>query len=95
MSKEQIEELARDIDEFCQRELGTEFNDDILTNFAEHLYAQDYRKQRYGEWIDADICAEDMYCSVCGGISPVDCEKEAFFKSNYCPSCGAKMKGGE
>ena len=93
--QKQIEEIARDIDEFCQKELGAVFNDDILANFAEHLYNAGCRKQSEGEWIDADICAEDMYCSVCGGISPVDCEKEAFFKSNYCPSCGAKMKGGE
>ena len=51
------------------------------------------RSEVEGEWIGADICAEDMYCSVCGGIAPVDCEKEAFYKSNYCPNCGAKMKG--
>ena len=54
----------------------------------------EYRKQSEGEWLDIDICAEDMYCSVCGGIAPVDCEKEEFYKSNFCPNCGAKMKGG-
>ena len=58
------------------------------------LYNVGYRKQSKGEWLDTDICAEDMYCSVCGGIAPVDCEKEEFYKSNFCPNCGAKMKGG-
>lgn len=61
----------------------------------EELYNAGYRKQSEGEWVDIDICAEDMYCSVCGGIAPVDCEKEEFYKSNFCPNCGAHMKGGE
>lgn len=84
MSKEQIEETAKAIDEFCQKELGTEFNDDILTNFAKHLYNADYRKQSEGEWFDKGSLS--CRCSRCGGKS----NKE----SRFCPNCGAKMKGG-
>ena len=67
---------------------------DVPKEYADHTIPRS-KGVSEGEWIGADICAEDMYCSVCSGIAPVDCEKEAFFKSNYCPSCGAKMKGGE
>ena len=39
-----------------------------------------------GEWMpDFDI----VHCSVCGA------EELAREKSNYCPSCGARMKGAE
>ena len=96
MSKEkQIEEMARVLCgmasscDKCMFKKGNcyEYNE------AEEIYNAGYRKQSEGEWLDTDICAEDMYCSVCGGIAPVDCEKEEFYKSNFCPNCGAKMKG--
>jgi hypothetical protein len=60
---------------------------------AERLYNNGYRKQIEGEWVSN--CQTDEYiCSLCGGFSPIDCEKENFYKSNFCPNCGAKMKGG-
>lgn len=90
--KEQIEEMARDLANH-----SFFYNGGCMMNYsltAKLLYNAGYRKQKEGEWQELDICAEDMYCSVCGGIAPVDCEKEAFYKSNFCPNCGAKMKGG-
>lgn len=59
---------------------------------ANILYNAGYRKERQGEWI-TDKYTEAIYCSVCNGLAPVDCEKERFFKSDYCPDCGARMKG--
>lgn len=50
--------------------------------------------EKQGEWI-TDKYTEAVYCSVCNGIAPVDCEKERFFQSDYCPECGSKMKGAE
>jgi hypothetical protein len=48
---------------------------------AERLYAAGYRKQSEGEWIGD----WDFTCSVC---------QEPFeYKTNFCPNCGAKMKG--
>ena len=90
--RRQIEEMAKDLDEICKKELYADFVEDVLARFAEALYNADYRRQSEGEWVAADICAEDMYCSVCGGIAPVDCEKEEFYKSTFCPNCGARMK---
>jgi hypothetical protein len=69
--------------------------EDLCHDVAETVIKEGYRKQSVGEWQELDICAEDMYCSVCGAIAPVDCEKEEFYKSNFCPNCGAKMKGGD
>ena len=42
-----------------------------------------YRKQSEGEWIGD----WDYECSVCHEYHD--------FKTNFCPNCGAKMKGGE
>ena len=47
---------------------------------------------RHGYWI-RDAHREEAYCSLCNGITPVDCEKELFYESDFCPSCGAKMDG--
>lgn len=49
--------------------------------------------ERTGEWIDKGEYAE---CSMCGahsgtqfdGVEPIP------LKTNYCPNCGARMKGG-
>ena len=48
-----------------------------------------YRKQSEGEWIwtengEAD-CEKYWVCSVC--------KEHDFVKTEYCPNCGAKMKG--
>ena len=54
------------------------------------LYDAGYRKQRGGEWaingVDGNIIG-NWRCSACNGVSLKD--------SNFCPNCGAKMKGGE
>ena len=90
--QKQIEEIARDIDEFCQKELGAVFNDDILANFAEHLYNAGCRKQSEGEWIAKGTMirtpsAINYTCSLCG--------LKSARTTPFCPGCGAKMKGGE
>jgi hypothetical protein len=60
------------------------------------LYNAGYRKQSEGEWIQHQPYhqTDDFYCSLCGAIAPVDCLKEDFYESNFCPNCGASMKGG-
>lgn len=57
-----------------------------ICDFAKTLYNAGYRKQSEGRY-----CADPKYrtlgsCSECGG--DVTC------LNNYCPNCGAKMKGG-
>ena len=91
--KEQIEEMRKDLIEIFDEEY--EKRRMITPDFtAEKMTAKGYRKQKEGEWINPDIWLKTMYCSICGAIAPVDCEKEEFYKSNFCPNCGAKMKGG-
>jgi hypothetical protein len=42
----------------------------------------------HGEWIHKN---GEMYCSACGSEALMD---EVYYKSPYCPECGAIMDGG-
>ena len=53
------------------------------------LSGADVAPVRHGEWIHKN---GEMYCSVCGGEALMD---EVYYKSPYCPDCGAKMDGGK
>ena len=56
------------------------------------LPVADVVEVRHGEWISNGL-TQDYVCSECSGMAPVDCEKEDFYESNYCPNCGADMRG--
>lgn len=54
----------------------------------ESIPAADLEVVRHGRWIDSE---EDGHLSICGVCNyPVD----RFYKTKYCPNCGAKMDGG-
>lgn len=54
----------------------------------EAIPAADVVEVRHGRWVDSE---EDGHLSICGVCNyPVD----RFYKTNYCPNCGAKMDGG-
>lgn len=48
----------------------------------------DYAEVKHGEWVHKN---GEMICSVCGGEALMD---EVYYKSPFCPDCGAKMDGG-
>lgn len=96
--KEQIEEMRKDLIEIFDEEY--EKRRLITPDFtAEKMTAKGYRKQKEGEWIVTYEYNEyRMYkeakitCSVCGHKP----KYEGYLSDmNFCPSCGAKMKGGE
>ena len=64
-----------------------------IQSMEEYIASRSPHKQCEGEWIRNRQTSEYI-CSLCGAIGPVDCLKEDFYESNYCPNCGAKMKGG-
>ena len=60
-------------------------------DIAEQLYHEGYRKQSEGKWMfNRGRCYGEpaYYCSNCSeGASE-------YGMDNFCPNCGAKMKGG-
>lgn len=98
--KEQIEEMFNIIVDGI---IDGEDNNGVPTgntcaDIATALYNAGYRKQKEGEWIvvyeynDYRMCKEaKIACSVCGHKP----KYEGYLSDmNFCPNCGAKMKGG-
>ena len=93
MSKEkQIEEMAKAIDEFWKGTIGANFKESFLELFAVSLYSKGYRKQSEGEWIFEHEYYGKMLCSNCNGEALVN-ECSEYVDSDFCPNCGARMKG--
>ena len=90
MSKErQIGEITKLINTPCNdRPHDNCYEYGCLKCQAGLIYDAGYRKQSEGEWISQTEHAS--FCSKCGAIRNI--ETQEFW--NFCPHCGAKMKGG-
>lgn len=65
------------------------------------IYNAGYRKQREGEWVLEYETYGKMICSTCKEEAPLTYELDnlyqlctVYVKKQFCPNCGAKMKGG-
>lgn len=102
MSRDKIEEMA--INELSMLitcvDIETEpegtccrMNFDQADTMACALYNAGYRKQSDGEWEARTDVVGFVRCSVCKDCNVYD-EWVDGKKWNFCPHCGAKMKGG-
>lgn len=57
----------------------------IPMRLANELYNAGYRKQIEGEWLRYGY--DSMKCSLCGKVNT------NYNHNNFCPNCGARMKG--
>ena len=105
MSREQIEEMAKEICEICRRD-GECINvkKSIVCKDAyieaEHLYNAGYRKQSEGEWlVYGNVNNRRAMCTNCRKEFAVQKGMLQLQHFPNCPLCGsrmrnAKMKGG-
>lgn len=106
MSKEKLIDLLKDkrrLDDITQMAKVIEITEQIARDahcgypsprmMATDLYEKGYRKQRVGEWIDAKYYIHNKQIYKCSECSKSEA-KDALTSANYCPNCGAKMKGG-
>lgn len=63
----------------------------ICLDLLEHLKGAD-NEQVYGRWLCSEIYCTYI-CSECEECAPVDDFREPRL-TDFCPNCGAKMKGG-
>ena len=54
-----------------------------------------YEERPHGEWITSKIDGEKYNCSECGGSCWYYDYQGNVSKSNFCPNCGADMRGKE
>lgn len=102
MSKEkQIEEMANTYYEAMLKARGTlgSMNEGAPKWYAKAFYEAGYRKQSEGEWIYHD-CVHSFdglmsgyACSCCSTFIFDDIYEDTSYPKNFCPGCGAKMKG--
>lgn len=60
---------------------------------ASLLYRKGWRKQKEGEWKFEHEFYGKMLCSNCKKEALAN-ENSEYVDSDFCPNCGAKMKGG-
>lgn len=90
VEKQVIAEMRKDLIEIFDEEY--EKRRLITPDFtAEKMTAKGYRKQREGEWIWKDFRGDGSYALCCSECLETDGARETV---NFCPNCGAMMKGG-
>lgn len=92
------EEMAREDAEIL---IGrTPSADTDLSEYSDKLWKNAYERGKadrpQGEWIykDDDVFAGEYTCSNCNKKAEVDLYGQ-WILSNYCPHCGARMKGAD
>ena len=92
IEKDELQELVITLSD-CQHKYDKEVNKAIITKspmpkenkyYAKYLMEQGYRKQSEGEW---GFDGMSWTCSECGEYATKG------IKTDFCPNCGAKMKG--
>ena len=86
MVNEQIKDIAEVLCKYYGTERCNNCGDQgkcMVRLNAEWIYNAGYRKQSVGEWIQIGL--QNPKCSLCRSYN--------YEKSNFCPNCGAKMKG--
>ncbi len=98
--EKQIEEMAKVIEETERKKMDSHCDLPSVEEYATDLYTAGYRKQSEGEWVIVEY--EYVTCSKCGHYHWSGCDSTAEAKErlakgdvpNFCPNCGASMKGG-
>ena len=90
--RNQIEEMAKIIYK-TKTDVATWERLKNEEDIAEALYSAGYRKQSEGEWVKHELWEHDYICSVCGEYAPEDDYHDCCIRTDYCPNCGARMKG--
>ena len=95
MSREKqiIEEMRKEVASIHRFFLEDDDYESLDEYIADMLYNAGYRKQSKGEWIKTSEFMPIYGCSVCKERNLFKDGNNVF--SNFCPNCGAKMKGGE
>lgn len=96
----EIEEMARDMCTFSQISKCCECSEECFyKEYAKRLYAKSYRRVERGEWKrnkkELGVDRAEAECSICGREVVYQVIDGKWGFENFCPHCGADMRGGE
>ena len=96
MKEKQIEEMYNSLAVAygTANQYDSHLDERTIEDMAKRLIEAGYRKQSEGEW-NEDIIGFCNVCMSCGAIVERTAIKNRSGQLNFCPNCGAKMKGGE
>lgn len=87
--EKQIEEITRILDSNCDGIPDIVCQENSCSSCkARQIIGIGYRKQSEGEWVGTHNL---RHCSKCGNV--VNFNNVSSWLYNFCPNCGAKMKG--
>ena len=93
----QIEEIAKILADNFNAYDGKKYEPYDFEWCAYMLQEKDYRKIEQGEWVIQDKeprkIKSEAKCSICGRDVVYQIIDNKWQFENYCPHCGAKMKG--
>lgn len=89
INRESIRKVLMDV---CSDENCPMFIAATIDQVIDYEPAADVAPVVHGEWITIDDISR---CSECGYIPAYDSAIDDLFYSPFCPSCGAKMDGGD
>ena len=93
--EKEVEELARAMCPYSKGSLCRECSEACFyKDYAKRAIDKGWRKQSEGKW---EKVMNHRACSKCGYNAPYKKIKAGYHLqdlSNFCPNCGAKMKGG-
>lgn len=84
-----------DADELKKCAIPCEIHNGALTDLCVPLYQIDNAptvERPQGEWI-IDDWSKIIECNKCRGQAPIDITSGEQYRSNFCPICGADMRG--
>lgn len=88
-----VERLAKDVEQTLNAINSKIFYDDlkialeVVLRWLRTEPVADVQEVRHGRWKERMSCLTSVKCSECGNSHE--------YETTYCPSCGAKMDGGE
>ena len=72
-----------------------EFPDYLTPKFEALIDAQPTIEPKRGEWINKDPYWHTAICSNCNKVTMFEEWDEEVIEYDFCPNCGAKMKGAD
>ena len=67
---------------------------DAVMEIIDESPITDVQEVRHGYWIEDIEAEKGCFCSVCGNGWLITLESD-YYKSDFCPNCGARMDGEE